>query len=392
MRLMGVPKGLDSEVAAHLQAVGDRAAAERGAVGGVSIPTRAYLRVVPWERALEMTRDHSATTWVTKTGEPFTDGWAGGGAGAAVSHEVAAALFKGSGRTLDEILEEADRPGGRPRGMALPDPRQSRSVPRRDATRRLPCLASSAAAIGPAGRGHVLLTAHLDHLETKASGDGDRVHNGALDNAMGSAMLIEVARALAPEGRRPRRSVLLVAHTAEEKGLLGAFALADDLPVPREQVVASVNLDMPVLLHNFTDVIAFGGNHSSLEGAVARAAAAEGLTLSPDPMPDEAIFVRSDHYPMVRAGIPSIMLSPGMTNGGDAGFSLFLGTHYHKVTDDLTLPINWSAAGRFARLNEAVLRQLADAETRVRWYEDDYFGVAFAPDAPKVPKPKPSVP
>ena len=125
---------------------------------------------------------------------------------------------------------------------------------------------------------------------------------------------------------------------------------------------------------------------------VARAAAAEGVALSPDPMPDQAIFVRSDHYALVRAGVPSIMLSPGMANGGDKGFELFLGTHYHKVTDDVSLPIRWDAAARFAKLNESILRLLADDDARVRWYEGDYFGVAFAPDAPKVARPRSSAP
>ena len=104
-------------------------------------------------------------------------------------------------------------------------------------------------------------------------------------------------------------------------------------------------------------------------------------------MPDEAVFVRSDHYPMVRAGIPSIMLSPGMANGGGAAFSLFLGTHYHKVTDDVTLPINWPAAARFARLNEAVLRQLADADDASTLVRRRLLRRGVRARPPKVPRP-----
>jgi hypothetical protein len=393
VRLAGVPQGLDSEVAAHLQSDAGIAAAQRGALGALGISTRAHQRVVSFDRILEMSRNDSAeTTYVTTKGEPYTT-VGGNRAGALLSPEIAALLFQGTGPTLEQILEEADRPGGRPKGFNLP---VSARLSVSSETRRYdtPAVLGLIAGSDPVLRDeYVVLTAHLDHVGiAKTSGEGDRIHNGALDNAMGSAMLLEVARALTSEGRRPRRSVLLVAHTAEEKGLLGAMALADDLPVPKDKVVASINLDMPVLLHDFTDVVAFGGTHSSLEGAVARAAAAEGVTLSPDPMPDEAIFVRSDHYALVRAGVPSIMLSPGMANGGDKGFELFLTTHYHKVTDDVSLPIRWDAAARFAKLNESILRLLADDDARVRWYEGDYFGVAFAPDAPKVPRPRPSAP
>jgi Zn-dependent M28 family amino/carboxypeptidase len=134
-------------------------------------------------------------------------------------------------------------------------------------------------------------------------------------------------------------------------------------------------------------VIAFGGSHSTMERAIAISASSMNVALSPDPMPDQAIFVRSDHYALVKVGIPSVMLAPGVANDREGTMAKFLETHYHKPSDDLSLPIDWKASARFARLNQAVVKAIGDADVRVRWYEGDYFGETFAPGVPKVPKP-----
>ena len=120
-----------------------------------------------------------------------------------------------------------------------------------------------------------------------------------------------------PAGSAPKRSVMFVALTAEEDGLLGSDYLARHPAVPKGgTVVADVNLDMPVLLYKLEDVVAFGAEHSTVGEAVARAAAKTGLTLSPDFMPEENVFVRSDHYSFVKQGVPSVMLATGVKNDG----------------------------------------------------------------------------
>jgi hypothetical protein len=382
--LIGTAPGMDSEVAAHLIRAG-RTARERGAVGGLGILTRSFAKVLPWERLLE-DRDEPVTTFVTAQGAPYADD-RGPGVGALVKPDAAASLFAGAERSLEAVLDEADTPGARPRAFPLPGRATLRSTTE-SRRYRTPAVIGVVRGTDPVLRDeYVALTAHADHIGVARSGEGDRINNGALDNAMGTAMLIEVARALTTGSRRPARSVLLIAHTAEEKGLLGAHALVDQMPVPVSKVVASVNLDMPVLLHDFTDVVAFGSTHSTMEGVIARAAAREGLALSPDPMPEEAIFVRSDHYAMVKAGIPSVMLMPGLANGGQQTTTAFLGTHYHRPSDDVSLPIDWRAAGRFVRVNEAIIRDLSSGTTAVRWYAGDYFGETFAPGATKAPRP-----
>ena len=186
---------------------------------------------------------------------------------------------------------------------------------------------------------------------------------------------------------RPRRSILVIANTAEEKGLLGAEYFAHYPAVPIERVTAAIDLDMPMLLYDFTDVVAYGAAHSTLAGVFAKAGAAMHVTLSPDPMPEQAIFVRSDHYAMVEMGVPAVMLATGMANGGEAAWGKFLSTNYHQPSDDLSQPIDWQAGAKFAEFNYRVVRELADSATRVQWYSKDYFGDLFAPNAAKVARP-----
>lgn len=236
------------------------------------------------------------------------------------------------------------------------------------------------------GNEYVALMAHADHIGMTSEGP-DRINNGALDNAAGVATLLEVARAFATSAERPRRSILVIANTAEEKGLLGAEYFAHYPTVPIERIAAAIDLDMPMLLYEFKDVVAYGATHSTLEKEFRKAGAAMGIALSPDPMPEQAVFVRSDHYSMVKAGVPAVMLATGMANGGKNAWDKFLSTNYHQPSDDLSQPIVWSAGAQFAELNYRVVRMLADEDARPQWYANDYFGNLYAPKAPKAHRP-----
>jgi Zn-dependent M28 family amino/carboxypeptidase len=237
---------------------------------------------------------------------------------------------------------------------------------------------------------YVILTAHLDHLGIKAdAGSGeDRIFNGALDNAAGIATMIEAARLFVTSGERPRRSILFMAVTGEEKGLLGSEYFAHFPTVPIGRIAGVVDLDMPVLLYDFTDVVAFGAEHSTVAEAVRRAARSMGVALSPDPMPEQNIFVRSDHYMFVKQGVPAILLMTGYANGGEAKWKQFLDVTYHNVDDELDQPIHWQAGARYARLNYLIARELADADARPRWYRGDFFGDRYAPNAPRAAQPR----
>jgi hypothetical protein len=365
----GTPRGMPGEVAAHVEMDKGRIAASKGAIGFAELSLGV-------DSNLAAGASRPVVDWVDASGATGKSG--GLRAALVLSPAASRILFKGAPRSLEQIAPRLDQ---RLSGFALPA--------------RLTISAASAwqdfssqEVIGllpgrdpRLAREYVVLMGHLDHLGVKpdARPGEDRVYNGALDNAAGVATMIEAARQFATSGRPPRRSLLFIANTGEELGLLGADYVASHPPVPLSQVVAAINLDMPVLLYDFTDVIAFGADRSTLARNVAQSAAAMGIRLSADPMPQEHLFVRSDHYPFVRRGVPAALLFPGYANGGKAQWDRYLARVYHTPGDDLSQPLNWAAGARFAELNYRIARALADADERPRWYRGDYFGETFAP-------------
>jgi hypothetical protein len=378
--LGGFPKGMKSDVGAHLNSEKRAVASRNGAVGMVSIRTRSEAKRRPWAR-MQVNPSEPGTGWIGKDGRPYTPS-PNLRFRATIDTPAAEALFAGARTPLSRVLDEAERSGGRPRGFAL---KQRLSVAQQSSLRRFtsPNVVAVLPGSDPKLAGeYVLLMAHLDHEGMKEAGEGDRVYNGAMDNAVGIATMLEVARAMASSTERPKRSILFAAVTAEEKGLLGAQYLARN-PLPGVKVAAVVNLDMPVLLYDFTDVIAFGAEHSTMGAAVARAGKGMGVALADDPLPHEGLFTRSDHYRFAQEGVPSVFLMTGFANGGREKFTDFLSTHYHKVSDQLSLPIDWNAGAKFARINYEIAREIADSPEAPRWYSDSFFGKVLAPGREK---------
>ena len=202
------------------------------------------------------------------------------------------------------------------------------------------------------------------------------------DNAMGISLLIESARAFAAMPEPPRRSILFIALTGEERGLVGSDYYAHYPTVPSDSLVANVNLDMPLLLYPLADVIAFGAEHSSLEQTIDEVVAAEDFELAPDPIPEQVLFIRSDQYSFVTMGVPSVFLVLGFTStdpaiDGGALFNAHLQTHYHQPSDDLSRPIDWDSALRFARANVRIGYVVAEEDERPAWNDGDFFGDKF---------------
>jgi hypothetical protein len=377
--LSGFPKGMASDVGAHLASRKARMAQARGALGTLSFATEQSLKAFPWQRSLEQA-DEPASAWVQPDGTAFREAPLVRYS-AYLNRPAARVLFEGAPRSLDDVLAEADQAGGRPRGFALePTVRFTREseMHRFESANVIGMLPGSDPAL--AGEA-VVLVAHLDHLGIGAEKTGDAIRNGALDNAAGVATMIEVARALAAARERPRRAILFAAVTAEEFGLMGSQYLARH-PVAGKRAVAVVALDAPILLYEFTDVIAFGAEHSTLGPVIARAVAGANVASSPDPLPEQGIFTRSDHYSFVKEGVPGVFLVTGFANGGEKVFREYLATHYHRPSDDMKLPIDWGAAVKFARINHLIVRDIANGE-RPLWYEDSLFGKTYAPKEPK---------
>ena len=229
---------------------------------------------------------------------------------------------------------------------------------------------------------YVVFSAHLDHVGKVKEKTGDNIYNGAMDNASGVATMLETARLFSQAKVKPKRSILFVALTGEEKGLLGSAYFAANPTVPAGSIVANVNLDMPLLTFDFKNVMAFGAQHSSLQGNVGRALKAMGLELIADPWPEKGLFTRSDHYNFVKQGIPAIFLATGtgsfkQDEDGGKLWAQFLGKHYHEPSDDLNLPFNFDAAARFAQVNYNIGLEIANAKQKPTWNKGDFFGDTF---------------
>jgi hypothetical protein len=353
-------------------------AVRRGVVGVILLRSRLSQENYPWERVEASAGTKPGMTWLSAGGE--ADGYHPELLGKVLISEAASeSFFSGTAISFEEAIEatEASRVASVPLGFkvtlssrtshdAITSPNVVGIVRGTD-----PELASE----------YVVYTGHLDGLGRGVAVNGDEIYNGAYDNAMGIALLLETARVFAADP--PRRSVMFLAVTGEEKGLLGSDYYAHYPTVPIEAIVANINLDMPVFTFPVADIIAFGAEHSSLAGPVDRAAPAEGFTVTPDPMPQEVIFIRSDQYSFVKQGVPSIFLVPGFgstdpTLDGADHLRDFRLNHYHRPSDDLSLPVDWDSAVRFARANTKIGYDVADDEARPAWNEGDFFGEMFA--------------
>ncbi|WP_419807605.1 M28 family metallopeptidase [Sphingomonas sp.] len=224
----------------------------------------------------------------------------------------------------------------------------------------------------------VVLSAHLDHIGVNATGEGDRINNGALDNALGIASLIEEAKRFTASGTPPKRTIMFLAVTGEEKGLVGSDWFANHPTVPLADIVADVNLDMPILTYRFEDMIVYGADRTTLGPVVRRAVESAGVGMSPDPMPEQGIFVRSDHFRFVQKGIPAVFLWPGQKGPGAAAVAAFMGRCYHRPCDELAQqPIMWDQGVRFVDVNYRIAREVADGAARPVWNRGDYFGMLY---------------
>jgi hypothetical protein len=384
----GTPKGWPSDVAAHLNGQKSKMAQAAGAVGIVTMRRPTDEKILPWARIKDYLRK-PAMTFVGADGKPHVEA-PFIKTGAYFNDPAAEALFVGARRSFREVQAEAEA-GKAPKGFALP---MTAAITRASthSTVKSPNVVGILPGSDPVLKNEVVvLMGHLDHLGTDEGVKGaDKIYNGAMDNASGVAILLEVAHALA-EGRRPKRSIMVFTPTAEEKGLLGAEYFGASPPIPAERIVAAVNMDMPILTYDFGEAVGFGAEHTTLGAVASAAAAAEGVKLVPDPQPEQRSFTRSDHYALVKAGIPAIYLD---TAGGDraggksgeAASSEFLEKHYHEPSDDISLPFDWGAAARLARINVAIARQVADAPERPRWLQGSFFGETFAAGQPKAPR------
>jgi hypothetical protein len=355
-----------------------RVAVEQGAVGIVMLrlpPDRVHY---PWDSVV-IDAGRSAMRWLDVDGHPravyeelfFV---------AMLSGEGEAKLLEGQARTIEQVRAAAE--AGESDSFELTGRLRVFSVTGHEQARSSNVLARLPGSDPDLAAEHVVVTAHLDHVGSMPVEAGtDGIHNGAYDNASGVAIMLEVAETLAADP--PRRSVLFLAPTGEEKGLLGSAYFTEHPSVALDHLVANINLDMVLMLHPLNDVVAFGAEHSTLEQSVSSAAKRLGIRISPDPLPELVLFIRSDQYPFVKAGVPSVFLFSGFDAGDVDGLEQFndwMTGVYHTPGDDMDQPIDFEAGAAFARVNLLVVTDVANAEERPRWHAGDFFGERFARD------------
>ena len=354
-------------------------AVRRGAIGSIRLRSRHAQESTPWERYKKIAGKKPGMAWLNLAGEP-SDYFGPLRGSVTISAATADALFAATPISFEAALDaiEAGTVASVPLGFEI-------SLARRSTHERItsPNVIGLVHGTDPElADEFVVYTAHLDAVGIASAPEGDDdINNGAYDNAIGVSIMLETARYFAADP--PARSVLFVALTAEEKGLLGSDYFAHYPTVPTDSIVANINLDMPLFLYPVADIVAFGSEHSSLETVVEPAANAEGFDLTPNPLPEENLFVRSDQYSFVRQGIPSIYLIPGFRStdpsvDGEALYRQHLKDFYHKPRDDLDRPFDWDSIVRFTRAYVRIGEAVANDPVRPSWNEGDFFGDRFA--------------
>jgi Zn-dependent M28 family amino/carboxypeptidase len=291
---------------------------------------------------------------------------------ATIDPEKSEQFFTGTGHSFAELTALADASKPLPR-FSLPLTLKADTVTRHDRVTS-PNIVGKLAGTDLAGE-YVVVSAHLDHLGIGEPINGDRIYNGAMDDASGVASVLDIAHRLG-QGPRPRRSILFVLFTAEEKGLLGSDYFAQHPTVPRKSLVADLNFDMPLPLWPLKSVYLPGETESSL-GDDARAVGTDmAIQVLPDPNPDRNVFVRADQYSFVRVGIPSLFFKFGFAKDTPQ-YQIehdWRANRYHSPSDDLQQPgVLKEEAIKLDAYTAAIALRIANAPSRPHWLASSIF-------------------
>jgi hypothetical protein len=290
-------------------------------------------------------------------------------------------FFQGSGHTAEEVFRAAKE--GKPLAFSLPVTAKIHNQSKLKDVSSPNVLAKLEGSDPVLKNEYLVYSAHLDHLGVGEPVNGDNIYNGALDNASGCAIMLEIARVFSKMNPRPKRSILFLAVTGEEAGLLGSDYFAHYPTVNKNDIAANVNMDEDQMLWPLQDIIAYGAEHSSLGGVVQRAAERLQLSVSPDPAPEEVAFIRSDQYSFVKQGIPALALSPGFKSNDPkinpaTIFKKWEQTTYHQPQDDMQQPgLDFDQAVKYAQFVYLCGWLITQDEARPSWNARDFFGEHF---------------
>ena len=367
----GGPSDMPGPVKAHYQSGEERrkALAKAGAIGTITIQNPKSAEI-PWSRI-------AGSRFVPhmELSDP------GSGVPPPLSLSIlfnpahAEELFAGSGHTFQEIF--ADIQGDKP----LPHFPLAVTVHARVGMTRTTVSSENIVGVLPGSdpklkKEYVVVSAHLDHLGIGAPVERnripDRIYNGAMDDASGDASLIEVARAL--KDTKPKRSILFLSVTAEEKGELGSQYFAAH-PTVSGPIVADLNMDMYLPLFPLKYLEVQGLGESTLGDDVRAVASAAGVQVQADKEPEHNRFIRSDQYSFIKKGVPALAFKFGWVKGTpeEKIFNAWYAERYHAPSDDLSQPVDLAAAAQFNAILEKLALRVADANGRPEWKPDSFF-------------------
>jgi hypothetical protein len=283
-------------------------------------------------------------------------------------------LFAGTGHTFAEILALADAQKPLPR-FAMNKSLTATVVEENDRTESPNVVARLEGSDPTLKNEYVLVSAHLDHLGIGAPIKGRTIYPGAMDDASGVASVLEIAKSFSRTKERPKRSMLFVVFTGEEKGLLGSRYFAGRPTVPGKGIVADLNMDMFMPIFPLKKLHVQGLDESTL-AVDARAVGAEHhIEIAADPEPDRNSFIRTDQYSFVLAGVPALAMKFGWTPGSPEykAWRQWLAQRYHSTEDDLNQPVDCSAAAQFDDFLADLARRVANDAGRPHYAASSFF-------------------
>ncbi len=294
-----------------------------------------------------------------------------------ISNEYARELFTGAGLDLDEQMQAAlqDDFAAVPLGGATASATLNNTIKRSEDANLVGVLRGATAPDE-----YVLYMGHWDHLGANARTMGeDKIYNGAVDNATGIAAILEIAEQFASNGTRPDRSILTVAVTAEESGLLGSAYFAEYPPVPLKQIVSGINIDAMLPTPPVKDMIVVGYGASELEDILQEAAAPYARRLTPDPEAEKGYFYRSDHISLAKKGVPMLYADGGLDlvdGGEEAGAAIgavYRSRDYHQTSDEHSPDWPMEAMVDSTEILYETGAAIAHSSVWPNWYEGNEF-------------------
>jgi hypothetical protein len=367
----GSPSGIAGPLRAHYQSPPERGKflAKAGVIGVIAIPDPHHMDI-PWPR-IALARLQTSMVLAEAGGTDDENGLRFAGTFNPARTER---LLAGTGHDLAELQALADAGKPLPRFALAASLRARTQVDRSEAESPnvVAVLPGSDAALASQ---FVVLSAHLDHLGAGEPIQGDRIYNGAMDDAAGVATLLDIACGFHESKTRLRRSILFLAVTGEEKGLLGSRYFAAHPTVNAKSVVADLNVDMFLPLYPLRSVTVYGLEESDLGDWIREAAAKMGVEVQDDPEPQRNSFIRSDQYSFIRGGVPSLAFKVGYQKGSpeEKTFKTWLRNRYHAPSDDAQQPVDLQAAADFNRLVRMLAESVANHAERPRWKADSFF-------------------